>query len=63
MYMMLCRNLTVPSYVIFTTGIASIHLVKVSIAMNKNMKPPSALDKMSTMSIPQIAKSQERSIG
>jgi hypothetical protein len=54
MYMMLCRNLTVVSCVIFTTGIASIHLVNVSIAMNKNLKPTGALGKMPTISIPQI---------
>jgi hypothetical protein len=49
--------------VIFATGIASIHLVNVSIATNKNLNPHGALDKMSTMLIPQIAKGQERSIG
>jgi hypothetical protein len=47
----------------FTTGIASIHLVNVSMAMNKNLKPPGALGRMPMMSIPQIAKGQERSIG
>jgi hypothetical protein len=54
--MMLCRNLTVASCVIFTTGIASIHLVNVSIATNKNLKPPGALGKMHMMSISEIAK-------
>jgi hypothetical protein len=38
-------------------------LVNVSIAINKNLKPPSALGRMPTMSIPQIVKGQERSIG
>jgi hypothetical protein len=61
--MILCRNLTVASCVIFATSIASIHLVKVSMATNKNLNPPGALDKMPTMLIPQIAKGQERSIG
>jgi hypothetical protein len=55
--------LTVASYIMFTTGIASIHLVNVSILMNKYLNPPSALGKMSTMSIPQIVKGQERLIG
>jgi hypothetical protein len=63
LYMILCKNLTADSYVIFATGIASIHLVKVSIAMNNNLNPPGALGKMLTVSIPQIAKGQERSIG
>jgi hypothetical protein len=61
--MMLYRNLTDASCVIFTTGIASTHFVNVSVMTNKNLKPPGALGKMSTMSIPQIAKGQERSIG
>jgi hypothetical protein len=47
----------------FTTAIASIHLVKVSIATNKNLNPPSSLGKAPTMSIPQIAKGHESSIG
>jgi hypothetical protein len=34
-----------------------------SIVMNKNLKPPGALGKISTMLIPHIAKGQERSIG
>jgi hypothetical protein len=63
LYMMLCRNLTAASCMIFATGIASIHLVNVSIIMNKNLNPPGTLGKMSMMSIPQIAKGQERSIG
>jgi uncharacterized YccA/Bax inhibitor family protein len=61
--MMLYRNLTAASYVIFTTGIASIHLVNVSIAMNKNLKLHGALGKMLMILIPHIAKDQERSIG
>jgi hypothetical protein len=63
LYMILCRNLTTASCVMFTTGIASIHLVNVLIAMNKNLNPPSALGKTPTMSIPHIVKGQERSIG
>jgi L-cysteine desulfidase len=59
---MLCRNLTIASYVKFVTDIAFIHLVNVSISTNKNLNPPGALGKMSTMSIPQVAKGQERSI-
>jgi hypothetical protein len=55
--------MTTASSVIFTTGIASIHLVNVSIVMNKNLNPPGVLGKTSTMSIPHIAKGQERSIG
>jgi hypothetical protein len=47
---------------IFATGIASIHLVNVVITTNKNMNPPGALGKMPMMSIPQIAKGQERLI-
>jgi hypothetical protein len=46
----------------FTTGMAFIHLVNVSIAMNKNMNPPGALGKKPTMSISCITKGQERSI-
>jgi hypothetical protein len=53
--MMLYRNLTAASYMIFATGIASIHLVNVSIMMNKNVNPPGALGKMPTMLIPHIA--------
>jgi hypothetical protein len=61
--MILYRNLTAASWVIFTAGTASIHLVNVSIPMNKYLKSPSALGKMPTMSIPQTAKVQEISIG
>jgi hypothetical protein len=56
MYMILCRNLTATSYMMFTTGIASIHLVNVSIVMNKNRNPLGALGKMPMISIPQIEK-------
>jgi hypothetical protein len=52
LYMILYRNLTAASCVMFTTGIASIYLVNVSIATNKNLKPPGALGKTPTMSIP-----------
>jgi hypothetical protein len=61
--MMLCRNLISASNMIFATGIASIHLVNVSFMMNKNLKPPGALGKMPTISIPQIVKNQKRLIG
>jgi hypothetical protein len=56
LHMMLCRNLTNASCMIFVTGIDYIHLVNVSIVTNKNLNPPSALGKMLTMSIPQIEK-------
>jgi hypothetical protein len=56
MYMMLYRNLITASCVMFTTSIASIHLVNVSIVMNKNLNPPSTLGKIPTMSISHIAK-------
>jgi hypothetical protein len=62
LYMILYRNLTAASCMM-TTGIASIHLVNVSITTNKNMNPPGVLGKTPTMLIPQIAKGQERSIG
>jgi hypothetical protein len=63
LHMILYRNLSAASCVIFATGIASIHLVKVSMATNKNLNLPGAIGKMPTTSIPQIAKGQERSIG
>jgi hypothetical protein len=62
-HMILYRNLTAASCVMFTTGVASIHLVNMSIVTNKNLNPPGALGKAPTMPIPQIAKGQERSIG
>jgi hypothetical protein len=63
LYMIPYRNLTAASCVMFTTGIASIHLVNVSMVTNKNLNPPGTLGKTPTMSIPHIAKDQERSIG
>jgi hypothetical protein len=57
------RNLTAASCVMLTTTIASIHLVKVSIAMKSNIKPPGALGSIPTMVITQIAKGQERLMG
>jgi hypothetical protein len=54
--MMLYRNLTAASWVIFTADMASIHLVSISIPTNKYMNPPGALGRMPTMSIPQAAK-------
>jgi hypothetical protein len=51
--MMLYRNLIVASCVMFTIGIASIHLVNVSIPTNKYLNPPCVLGKKPTMSIPE----------
>jgi hypothetical protein len=56
LYMMLCGNLTAAFWVIFTAGTASIYFINVPIPTNKYMKPPGALGKMPTMSIPQTAK-------
>jgi hypothetical protein len=50
--MILCRNLTIASWVIFTAGMTSIHLMNVTILTNKYLNPPGALDRMPTMSIP-----------
>jgi hypothetical protein len=61
--MMLLRNLTVVSCVMFTTGVASIHLVNVSILMNNNLKLPGALGRMLMISTPHTAKGQERLMG
>jgi hypothetical protein len=44
--MMLLRKLPAASYVMFTTIVASIHLVNVSMPMNKNLKPPEALERI-----------------
>jgi hypothetical protein len=63
LFIMLYRNLTTASWVIFTAGMASIHLVNVSTPTNKYLNPPSVLGKMTRMSIPHIAKGQEISIG
>jgi hypothetical protein len=60
---MLLRKFTGASCVIFTTRVASIHLVNVLTPMNKNLKPLGALGRIPMMSIPHIAKGQERSIG
>jgi hypothetical protein len=56
LYMIHYRNLTIASCMMFTTSIASIHLVNVPIAMNKNLKPPGAMRRTPTMLILQIAK-------
>jgi hypothetical protein len=45
LYMMFCKNLIAASYVMFTTGMAYIHLVKVSLATNRNLNPLGALGK------------------
>jgi hypothetical protein len=63
LYMILLRKLTVAFCVIFTIVVASIHLVNVSIPMNKNLKPPGALGRISMMSIPHVVKGYERSMG
>jgi hypothetical protein len=63
LHMMLCRNLTIASCVMFTIRVASIHLVNILMPMNNNQNPPGALGRMPTMLIPQIAKGQKRSIG
>jgi hypothetical protein len=59
----LCRYLIVASCVMFTIGIASIYLVNMSIVMNRNLNPLSALGKAPTISIPQIANEQDRLMG
>jgi hypothetical protein len=63
LYIMLLRNLTAASCVMFTTEVASIHLVNVSMPTNKNLKLPGALGRMSMISTPHTAKGQERSMG
>jgi hypothetical protein len=52
LYMIFYKNLNTASWVMFTTSIASIHFVNVSIETNKNINPPGALGKMLTISIP-----------
>jgi hypothetical protein len=47
----------------FTTRVASIHLVNVFMPTNKNLKPHGALGRTLMMSIPHAAKGQERSMG
>jgi hypothetical protein len=59
----LYRNLIAASCVMFTTDIASIHLVNVLIETNKNLNPLGDLGKAPMMSIPQIANDKERSMG
>jgi hypothetical protein len=61
--MILYRNLTAASSVIFTTGMASIHLVNVLTPTNMYLNPPGSLGRMTTMSNPHTAKDQEISIG
>jgi hypothetical protein len=56
--MILCKDLTAASYMMFTTSMASIHFVNVSIMMNKNLKPPGALGRRPTMSIPKLLKAR-----
>jgi hypothetical protein len=62
LYTMLCRNMIAASWVIFTAGMASIHLVNMSTPANKYQNPPGAIGRMPIMLIPQIAKGQEISI-
>jgi hypothetical protein len=49
--MMLYRNFTAASWVIFIVGMANIRLVNISIPTNKYLKTPGALGKMPMMSI------------
>jgi hypothetical protein len=56
--MILCKDLTAASYMMFTTSMASIHFVNVSIMMNKNLKPPGALGRRPTMSILKLLKAR-----
>jgi hypothetical protein len=63
LYMMLYRNLTAASRVIFTTGMTHIHLVNMLIPTNKYLNPPGALGRMPILPIPQTTKGQEISIG
>ena len=57
---MLQMNLTVAAAVILRTGSASGHLVNLSMATNKNLRPPGAFGKGPKMSSPQTANGHER---
>jgi hypothetical protein len=48
--------LTIVSCVMFTTGVASIHLLNVSMPTNKILKHPRALGRIPMMYIPHTAK-------
>jgi hypothetical protein len=61
--MILYNTLTTASWVMFTTSMAFIHLMKVSIPMNKYLNPLGALGRMPRMSIPQLVKGHKISIG
>ena len=50
------------SEVILATGSASIHLVKVSMATNRNLSPPVVVGKGPRISSPQTAKGHDRGI-
>jgi hypothetical protein len=52
LYMILYKNLTAASCVMFTIGMAFIQLVNVSIVTNKNLKPLGSPGKKPMMSIP-----------
>jgi hypothetical protein len=46
---MLCRNLTAASSMMFTTDITFIYLVKVAMVRKRNMYPPGALGSIRMM--------------